>query len=410
MPRVLLIDGGQSGSRARYLEGVPQSASPSVKQRAAPSADATPGVTFSGAGSSPPSGTRTPSRSRRGRARAERRGPGLPRHGRDYRALRVLLDDPVDFVAAGLTGFDGDAAAVARALGMPVIVSNDAVTAHLGALGGEPGVVIVAGTGVIALAVGADGRWARADGLGSRLGDDGGGYWIGRRGLAAALRARDGRPGGSPELLRHAVGRFGERIVPAVYDADDPVAVIADFARDVADAANAGDEHALSIWSDAASELAATALTAARAVAATGESAGRQGPSAARRGRRPRLAGPVRPRPRLVPRARPRLPRLVPRARPRRPRLVPPARPRLPRLVPRGPPRRPRLAPPARRRPAPPPSRCRRSRCRIRAGCSLQGNSCSTRCARSSPRCSRRWAARSTVPRGCSSVRRCSRT
>ena len=349
MPRVLLIDGGQSGSRARYLEGVPQSASPSVKQRAAPSADATPGVTFSGAGSSPPSGTRTPSRSRRGRARAERRGPGLPRHGRDYRALRVLLDDPVDFVAAGLTGFDGDAAAVARALGMPVIVSNDAVTAHLGALGGEPGVVIVAGTGVIALAVGADGRWARADGLGSRLGDDGGGYWIGRRGLAAALRARDGRPGGSPELLRHAVGRFGERIVPAVYDADDPVAVIADFARDVADAANAGDEHALSIWSDAASELAATALTAARAVAATGESARPPRPvPAARRVRRPRLAGPVRPRPRLVPRARPRLPRLVPRARPRRPRLVPPARPRLPRLVPRAPPRRPRLAPPAR--------------------------------------------------------------
>ena len=32
-------------------------------------------------------------------------------------------------------------------------------------------------------------RWARADGWGTLLGDDGGGYWIGRRALAMALRA-----------------------------------------------------------------------------------------------------------------------------------------------------------------------------------------------------------------------------
>jgi N-acetylglucosamine kinase-like BadF-type ATPase len=245
--RVLLIDGGQSGSRARYQE------TPDVKQR-----DAAPGVSVFAA---PP---RAPARARR---RTERRGPGLPRHRRDYGALRVLLDGRVDLVAAGLTGFDGGATAVARALGVPVVVSNDAVTAHLGALGGEPGVVIVAGTGAIALAVGADGRWSRADGYGNRLGDDGGGYWVGRRGLAAALRARDGRPGSSSELLRRAEARFGERIVPAVYDADDPVAVVADFARDVADAARAGDEPAAAIWSDAAHELAATALAAAAALA-----------------------------------------------------------------------------------------------------------------------------------------------
>ena len=198
--RVLLIDGGQSGCRARRPDG------------------------------------------------SELHGPGLPRRGRDYGGLRPLLDADVELVAAGLTGFDGDAAAVARALGVPVIVSNDAVTAHLGALGGEPGVVIVAGTGVIALAVAADGRWARADGYGALLGDDGGGYWIGRRGLAAALRARDGRPGGSSELLRRAEARFGERIVPAVYDAPDPVAAIAAFALDVADAARAGDDVAAAIW------------------------------------------------------------------------------------------------------------------------------------------------------------------
>ena len=83
-----------------------------------------------------------------------------------------------------------------------MVVSNDAVTAHLGALGGEPGAVIVAGTGAIALAASPAG-WARADGWGPMLGDDGGGYWIGRRALAMALREHDGR-GGAARFLRAA--------------------------------------------------------------------------------------------------------------------------------------------------------------------------------------------------------------
>lgn len=226
--RVLLIDGGQSGCWGRYLDGVG----------------------------------------------GEVRGPGLPRRGRDYGALRALLDGDVDLVAAGLTGFQGDASAVARAVGAPVIVTNDAVTAYLGALGAEPGVVIVAGTGVIALSATPGGGWARADGWGSLLGDDGGGHWIGRRGLASALRARDGRPGGSPELLRRAEERFGARIVPAVYDAPDPVAVIASFTHEVAGAALAGDPIAAALWSEAARELATTAATLLTGTAPTGSWAG----------------------------------------------------------------------------------------------------------------------------------------
>ena len=218
--RVLLIDGGQSGCRGRYVDGLAAA-------------------------------SRGP----------EVCGPGVPRRGRDWSVLRSLVVGKVDLVVAGLTGFDGDAAAVARAVGTRVIVTNDAVIGYLGALGAQPGVVIMAGTGVIALASGEDGRWARADGWGSLLGDDGGGYWIGRRGLALALRARDGR-GGSPTLLRRAESRFGARLVPAIYDAPDPVAAIATFAPDVADAASAGDELASAIWTDAARELAATVTAA----------------------------------------------------------------------------------------------------------------------------------------------------
>jgi N-acetylglucosamine kinase-like BadF-type ATPase len=239
METTLLIDGGQSGCRARYEPG---------------------GETA--------------------------RGPGLARRGRDYGALRALLRSDVGVVAAGLTGFAGEIAAVAAALpARRVVVTDDAVTAHLGALGGEPGVVIVAGTGAIALAGGGNGRWARAGGSGTLLGDDGGGYWIGRAGLASALRAADGR-GGSTELLARAEARFGPALpaawggagrpdeavaatcgpgtVSAVYDAADPVAVVASFARDVADAARAGDGAALAIWAEAGRELARSAVAAAR--------------------------------------------------------------------------------------------------------------------------------------------------
>jgi N-acetylglucosamine kinase-like BadF-type ATPase len=102
---------------------------------------------------------------------------------------------------------------------------------------------------------------ARAGGGGVLLGDDGGGYWIGRRGLALALRARDGR-GGSAALLARAEARLGRNLVSAVYDAPDPVAVIAAFASDVSDAARDGDEAARSIWADAGRELARTAAAA----------------------------------------------------------------------------------------------------------------------------------------------------
>ncbi|MCV7329931.1 ATPase, partial [Mycobacterium cookii] len=45
--------------------------------------------------------------------------------------------------------------------------------AHAGALNGEPGVVLIAGTGVVALAIDADGALRTADGWGPWLGDEG---------------------------------------------------------------------------------------------------------------------------------------------------------------------------------------------------------------------------------------------
>ncbi|GAB2964775.1 BadF/BadG/BcrA/BcrD ATPase family protein [Streptomyces heilongjiangensis] len=111
----------------------------------------------------------------------------------------------------------------------------DAVTAYAGALGPRPGAVIAAGTGLIA--IGTDLRaWRRADGWGHLLGDCGGGAWIGRAGLEAALRAHDGRDGGSEMLLGRLERAFGppDRLPGQLYPRSDRPAVLASFAPEVA--------------------------------------------------------------------------------------------------------------------------------------------------------------------------------
>ncbi|MGG1908770.1 BadF/BadG/BcrA/BcrD ATPase family protein [Microbacterium sp. NRRL B-14842] len=62
---------------------------------------------------------------------------------------------------------------------------------HAGALDGAAGVLLIAGTGAVALGV--DPSGARlVDGWGPELGDFGSGSWLGREALRAVLRAHDG--------------------------------------------------------------------------------------------------------------------------------------------------------------------------------------------------------------------------
>ncbi|MEU2280941.1 BadF/BadG/BcrA/BcrD ATPase family protein [Streptomyces sp. NPDC013178] len=138
-------------------------------------------------------------------------------------------------------------------------LAADAVTAYAGALGARPGAVVVAGTGLIA--VGTDlTTWRRADGWGHLLGDCGSGAWIGRAGLEAALRAHDGRPGGSASLLHCAEEQFGP--VPGLparlYPRPDRPAVLASFAPRVA-ACAASDPVAAGILRAAARHMADSA-------------------------------------------------------------------------------------------------------------------------------------------------------
>ncbi|MFD5648037.1 N-acetylglucosamine kinase [Streptomyces sp. NPDC127039] len=177
----------------------------------------------------------------------------------------VTRIDTVVVGAAGLATL-GDAlraelpGALARELGVrTVALAADAVTAYVGALGPRAGAVVAAGTGLIA--VGTDlTRWRRADGWGHLLGDCGGGAWIGRAGLEAALRAHDGREGGSAPLLARAEERFGPAagLPGQVYPRTDRPAVLASFAPEVA-ACAATDPVAAEILGAAARHLADSA-------------------------------------------------------------------------------------------------------------------------------------------------------
>ncbi|WP_326584854.1 ATPase [Streptomyces sp. NBC_00481] len=147
--------------------------------------------------------------------------------------------------------------ALTRELGVGrVALVADAVAAYAGALGARPGAVIVAGTGLIAIGTDLD-RWRRADGWGHLLGDCGGGAWIGRAGLEAALRAYDGRTGGSAWLLARAEEVFGpmDGLPGRVYPRPDRPAVLASFAPEVA-ARTEDDPVAAGILREAARHMA----------------------------------------------------------------------------------------------------------------------------------------------------------
>jgi glucosamine kinase len=175
------------------------------------------------------------------------------------------LGSPViDRVVLGLTTAPADALGsdrlgrlVADGTGASEVwLTDDAVTSHVGALSGCPGVSVVAGTGVACLALPPDGEPKLIGGHGYLLGDEGGGFWIGRRGLAAVLRAREGR-GPTTALSEHAERRFGplDDLHVRLHDTERPVHAIAGFAPDVLEAAVGGDDVADAIVDEAAQEL-----------------------------------------------------------------------------------------------------------------------------------------------------------
>lgn len=186
--------------------------------------------------------------------------------------VRAAVGDPSDASAAhgnrggwrlavALPGVETDphrAAALADALAaawtvppLAVLVVSDSIAWQVGAFGGGDGVVLAAGTGAVAVGL-LDGRVARADGFGLLLGDDGGGAWVGREALRAAVRGH--------EALR-AVGlrRCGPTgDWPGLAHRADGTARLASLVPDVRRLAQDGDPGAGDILDRAAAALGAT--------------------------------------------------------------------------------------------------------------------------------------------------------
>ena len=184
--------------------------------------------------------------------------------------------DPLGVLCIGMTGYPGllddpeqiARRVMARANARAVLVASDALTTHVGALGMRSGVVVAAGTGVIALGTDHSTTWNRADGWGHLLGDDGSGAWIGRAGISAGLRARDGRDAGSVALWNGIRERFGDvpALLATIYESASPAYELARFAPLVADVARDGDAIAARIWREAAGHLANSAVAASAGV------------------------------------------------------------------------------------------------------------------------------------------------
>lgn len=82
-------------------------------------------------------------------------------------------------------------ATMAAAVGGEVELCGDEHIALDAAFKGGPGILLVAGTGVIVAGRGIDGTIYGASGFGPVLGDEGSGFWIGLEGIKAGLWAMD---------------------------------------------------------------------------------------------------------------------------------------------------------------------------------------------------------------------------
>jgi len=143
-----------------------------------------------------------------------------------------------------------------------LVVTTDAEIALYGATDGQPGVVIISGTGSIAYGMNARGQKARSGGWGPTFGDEGSGYDIARRALVAVASAYDGRM--PPTLLTERVCRyFGIESpveLPRVIYGDGASPNIAPLSEVVVQAAREGDAVAREILHEAGLELARTAI------------------------------------------------------------------------------------------------------------------------------------------------------
>lgn len=139
-----------------------------------------------------------------------------------------------------------------------LIITHDAETAFKGALGGEEGILIIAGTGVICYGESKIKGAHRISGWGHIIGDEGSGYSIGKKILNAVMKNYDGR--GNQTILKELVLHYlclknEEEIISYIYQPHITKVHIAELAILLEVACSKKDKVALEIANEAIEDL-----------------------------------------------------------------------------------------------------------------------------------------------------------
>ena len=139
------------------------------------------------------------------------------------------------------------------------LLTSDAAIALEAALGDSPGIIVISGTGSIAYGRDERGRALRSGGWGTLFDDAGSGYDLGRKAIARALRAFDGR-GPRTRLEAKICRALGLRDVTEVVLRPLAPREIAALFPLVLEAAREGDLVARELCEQSGHELAELAL------------------------------------------------------------------------------------------------------------------------------------------------------
>lgn len=134
-------------------------------------------------------------------------------------------------------------------------VAGDHVVAYRAAFGTSPGVLVISGTGSIAVGRNRAGETARAGGWGPNVSDEGSAYWVGREAVVAALRAFDS--GSSNGLLQVIARTWSVAPEEVIREANAAEPRFAELASAIAGAAEKGEPAACDITDRAGKALAA---------------------------------------------------------------------------------------------------------------------------------------------------------
>jgi len=186
-------------------------------------------------------------------------------------ALRYGVDtlcenESVDFISFGLAGY-GMNPKIRKSIENAIkkqfpnehySIQSDVDCALMSALKGNDGIMVISGTGSIALSQ-SQGVRSRVGGWGYWIGDEGSAFWIGKQVLSAFSKMADGRLKKSALydcVMDSLVLSEESELIKILSEHKRPKEAIASLARVCYIASTKNDKHAIKIFRDAAFELA----------------------------------------------------------------------------------------------------------------------------------------------------------